>query len=337
MAGGRGNNDDDKPRAPGWYPDPWSATGTGERYFDGKKWGTSERPVGRGAETVVGIGEGKRARKRRKKRDAAKSARSKSGRSRTVITIVVFVALVAGVWALQQRGSSRNAAVTTDPRPPADRAESRAPLLIPAAAQGGGRYEIMQHQENDATKPVAWDPCRPVHYVVNPNGGPPDGLALVQSAIARAQDASGLQFVYDGPTDEAPTKQRPAYEPARYDKKRWAPVLIAWSDAATYPELAGYIAGLGGAQAEFTPSRRLVYVSGEVVLDGKDLSVATAPDRGEVRAVIMHELGHLIGLDHTDDPTQLMYSESVRGVRDYGPGDRRGLTLLGTQRCAPDI
>lgn len=334
MAGGRRDNDSAKPRAPGWYPDPWSATGTGERYFDGTKWGTSERPLGR-AETVVGIGEGKHARKRRKKRDAAKA---KSGRSRAIITFVVFVALVAGAWALQQRGSSRKSAVpATDLRPPPDRNEARAPLLIPAAAPAGGRYEITQHQETDATKPVAWDPCRPIHYVINPNGAPPDGLALVQAAIARAQDASGLQFVYDGTTDEAPSKQRLAYQPARYDKKRWAPVLIAWSDASTYPELAGYIDGLGGAQAEYTPARRLVYVSGQAVLDDKDLSAATMPDRAEARATIMHELGHLIGLDHTDDPTQLMYSESVRGVRDYGNGDRRGLALLGTQRCAPDI
>jgi hypothetical protein len=35
------------PREPGWYPDPFSATGDGERYFDGKGWGSTEWPRGR--------------------------------------------------------------------------------------------------------------------------------------------------------------------------------------------------------------------------------------------------------------------------------------------------
>ena len=42
----QGDTDQYQPDAPGWYPDPWSATGGGERYFDGKRWGTNERPRG---------------------------------------------------------------------------------------------------------------------------------------------------------------------------------------------------------------------------------------------------------------------------------------------------
>ena len=45
MAGGK--DDPTQPSEPGWYEDPFSATGTGERYWDGKKWGTNERPLGR--------------------------------------------------------------------------------------------------------------------------------------------------------------------------------------------------------------------------------------------------------------------------------------------------
>jgi hypothetical protein len=42
---GRGNAESEQPSAPGWYPDPWSATGAGERYFDGDRWRTTERPL----------------------------------------------------------------------------------------------------------------------------------------------------------------------------------------------------------------------------------------------------------------------------------------------------
>ncbi|HEY3672042.1 MAG TPA: DUF2510 domain-containing protein [Acidimicrobiia bacterium] len=70
MASGEGPHDDDgalHPEKPGWYPDPWSATGTGERYWDGTRWLTSERPLGRGnAGPVVDLGRHRRPASRRR-------------------------------------------------------------------------------------------------------------------------------------------------------------------------------------------------------------------------------------------------------------------------------
>jgi predicted Zn-dependent protease len=56
-----------------------------------------------------------------------------------------------------------------------------------------------------------------------------------------------------------------------------------------------------------------------------------------VRAIILHELGHLVGLDHTSDRGQIMFSEAEFNVRDYAPGDLRGLARLGTQACFPGV
>ena len=162
-------------------------------------------------------------------------------------------------------------------------------------------------------------------------------MALITDAVARVQAATGLRFINDGTTTEAPTKDRERYQPKRYEQHRWAPLLIAWSNETAYPELAGYIAGLGGSDAMYTPDQHLVYVTGQLVLDGTQLSSGLTPDRGTVRAIILHELGHVIGLDHTSDRTQVMFSESEFNVRDYGVGDLRGLHLLGTQRCYPSI
>src|SRR5690349_19365820 len=50
---GAKKGDEEFPSAPGWYPDPWSATGSGERYFDGKQWGTTERPRARHTSVAV--------------------------------------------------------------------------------------------------------------------------------------------------------------------------------------------------------------------------------------------------------------------------------------------
>jgi hypothetical protein len=128
-----------------------------------------------------------------------------------------------------------------------------------------------------------------------------------------------------------------AYQPKTYGNKRWAPVLIAWSDERATQDLAGYILGVGGAESVTPPGGPTVNVTGQVVLDREQLSTTAMPDRGLVRAAILHELGHLVGLAHVADPTQIMYSESQFGVREYGAGDLRGLALVGSGSCVPGV
>ncbi|WP_240721531.1 matrixin family metalloprotease [Pseudarthrobacter sp. NamE5] len=61
----------------------------------------------------------------------------------------------------------------------------------------------------------------------------------------------------------------------------------------------------------------------------------TYPDGSAlVRAVIMHELAHVVGLDHVNDPTQLMYEENSGQL---GTGDRTGLAMLGSGECVPRV
>jgi hypothetical protein len=331
MVGGRSGNGPEQPREPGWYPDPWSATGAGERYFDGKRWGTNERPLGRHTATTL----------------EPRRRRARGWDRRTVVGVTVVVALIAAVWWFNRPHNSHGGAValpqasvapTTLPadRPPPS-PEATKPLGVPAPVPAGaGKYEYLLDQSDNQGIPVAFDPCRPIHYVVNLKGAPSDGLALIRNALARVQTATGLHFVADGTTTEAPTKDRAPYEPGRYGR-RWAPVLIAWSQESVFAPLAGYVAGVGEPRPVYTiGSDRLVYVTGQVVFDSRQLSVAAIPDRSEVRAVILHELGHLVGLDHTADRREIMFSEAQFNVRDYGPGDLRGLAKLGTQACFPD-
>jgi hypothetical protein len=197
-------------------------------------------------------------------------------------------------------------------------------------------YVLLESPDSDQPF-VAYDPCRPVHYVVRPDFAPPGTDQLIQEAVSAISAASGLQFVYDGPTAEAPTKDREAYQPDRYGKK-WAPILIAWSTPEEAPELAGKIAGTGGSTSIQAPGEPYVYVTGQVQLDGPGLTGTLALPNGPalVRAVIMHELAHVVGLDHVNDPTQLMYEEN-NGQLDFGDGDRAGLALLGTGKCVPRL
>lgn len=338
------------PTAPGWYPDPWSATGHGERYFDGKAWGRTDRPVGRAVGPLDDSDEPTRSRRRR----LAGGSRRSPGRFRRNLLPFGLLAVTVGlVWGYGQynRGDGESAPTAsestppgndaagfaTDRPPPSEEAES-SPLGAPAPSVGtGGEFEFVAHQEDDPSTPVAFDPCRPIHYVIRADGAPPDGAQLTRESIEVISAATGLVFIDDGATNELPQRDREAYQPDRYDADRWAPVVIAWSDEGEEPELAGYIAGIGGAQPIQLASGALVYVTGHTLLDRFDLSPEVIPDRAIARATIIHELGHIVGLDHVADRSQIMFSETQPGVTELGDGDLAGLALLGTQGCYPEL
>ena len=182
--------------------------------------------------------------------------------------------------------------------------------------------------------PIAYDPCRTVPYVVNMRTAPTGADGLVDDAVEQIADATGLRFVYEGGTDETIVQPRPPFQPDRYGD-RWAPVLISWSDAAEVPDLVGDIAGVGGSTAISTGGRDpAVYVSGIVAIDGPQVDAiinSSYTGKLQARAVIVHELAHLVGLDHVDDPSQLMHDSS--GTVDLQSGDLAGLGKLGAGAC----
>jgi predicted Zn-dependent protease len=76
------------------------------------------------------------------------------------------------------------------------------------------------------------------------------------------------------------------------------------------------------------------YVSGGATLDRDSFDALDSPPDGRTlqRAIVLHELGHVVGLGHVDDPRQLMYADNV-GQLDFAEGDRAGLAKLGGGRC----
>jgi predicted Zn-dependent protease len=52
--------------------------------------------------------------------------------------------------------------------------------------------------------------------------------------------------------------------------------------------------------------------------------------------VVLHEFGHLVGLDHVTDPSQLMYKQPTAHANGFEDGDRRGLALLSGGPCFRD-
>ncbi|MFF0990956.1 peptidase [Kocuria nitroreducens] len=219
--------------------------------------------------------------------------------------------------------------------PPPGVGAAQAPLGTPPEVEDPGGYRFMDPPD-PAQPMVAYDPCRPVHYVVRPDGGPPGGRQLIEEAVAEISAATGLRFVPAGTTTEAPAEQRAPYQPERYGRQ-WAPVLVAWSDETEVPGLAGNVVGLGGSTARQAPGRPFVYVTGQVALDAPGLTqVLDHPDgAAHVRATIIHELAHVVGLAHVDDPTQMMHPAG--GATVLSAGDRAGLSELGSGPCVPQL
>lgn len=255
-------------------------------------------------------------------------------RSSLLSSLLVVLAVVAVVWLgvrILAPGLLRSG-------PPPGHEEQHQPLGEPPLGHPtDGPYTFMQTQADGVT-PVAYSPCRPIHYVVRPDGEPAGGDALLATALARISQASGLQFVADGATTEAPGKDRSAYQPQRYGD-RWVPVLVAWSNPAETPELAGDVAGSAGS-ASVVSGGTSFYVTGEVVLDGPSIAglLAEGPNGQAVaEGVVTHEVAHLVGLGHVDDPGELMNPTAALSQTYLAHGDLAGLARVGTGPCAPRL
>lgn len=239
-------------------------------------------------------------------------------------------------WGTSNETFVHDSTISRFPPPPEDLAD--VPLGEPLQPDHPSPAFEFTTLQADGARPVAYDPCRPIQVVINPRTSPPEGRELVDAAIAEVSRVTGLRFVVESVTDEPPTHPRPPLQEERYGN-RWAPVLIAWSDPAESEVLSGDVAGVAGSQAMSRRSDELVYVTGTVVLDGPQFEEILARPDGysAARAVVVHELGHLVGLDHIEAESELMHPEGRVDVTDFGPGDLTGLAELGAGVCQPDL
>ncbi len=182
---------------------------------------------------------------------------------------------------------------------------------------GGEGYTFMQ--VTDDGSPITW-PCDEVIEIeVNPQGAP-DGYAdLVAGAVGRLNEVSGFTFEVTGETDDR-----------EFLGRGRGPVLLGWADEAEVPELTGPTAGLGGAAYVIGPGGAARSVGGMVVLD-TDLPGFWLGGLDE-ETVILHELIHVLGLGHSQDPVQLMAAENS-GQDELGEGDLAGLAALEEATC----
>ena len=178
-------------------------------------------------------------------------------------------------------------------------------------------------------KPVTYSSCSTIQVAVYPAGGPPDAEQLVSDAVARMRSATGLDIVLVGSYGgHAPNWNFEAGPVHRED-----PISVSWQDADAIAELTDEIAGLGGSRVVSYANGSQQLVAGTIALS-RDYyaSLHERGDRATALAVLLHEFGHVFGLDHVGSTNELMYGHVGKRTT-FGEGDLEGLRLLGEGPC----
>lgn len=176
--------------------------------------------------------------------------------------------------------------------------------------------------------PIRLNPCQTLTYRVNAAGGRPDPAtaeALAHAAVARVSQASGVKFRYLGPTDAI-------FQGSGSSIPKDTDLLVSWgTDAQTKLDIGPDYAGRGGAGKAVwgrdARGRRMALArNAGVVLDSEELNL----DVPDTLLVLMHEVGHAMGLGHVGDAAQVMNAGSY-GLPEsqWGAGDLTGFEKVG--------
>jgi hypothetical protein len=181
-------------------------------------------------------------------------------------------------------------------------------------------------------RPVRYNPCQPLHVRVNLTHAPPGGLRDLGQVLREVSAATGITIILDGTTGEVPQTNRgltnPGYGPG------FAPVVVDWAEPGEtgYPLKPGNL-GYGGSAWVANAASQPVFVTGAVVINaaaGLPAGFAPAGQESDGK-VLLHELGHVVGLGHATTGSEIMNPDPGQGPDSYGQGDLAGLSRLGVQ------
>lgn len=219
------------------------------------------------------------------------------------------------------------------------------------AGAAGNPYEVSKWtDENGEQHLTRWNPCQTITYAVNPRLAGRTAKARakavddVQRSFRRAGKRSGLNFRFAGRTTELP---RNTSKGGWYERQKAAEIVVAWVDQSKKKYRtdvlsrsgSGYASGVGGWRLrgwKLDSGRwRGAIGRGYVVINAAHNprykpGFGSGVTRG---ALLLHEIGHALGLGHAGRTRELMYPTMLRRERsNYKRGDEMGLHKVGRRQ-----
>lgn len=188
-----------------------------------------------------------------------------------------------------------------------------------------------QHTWTSSTY-MRWDPCSAIGFRVNAAQATAGAIGDVKEALRRIGRAAGLNFVYRGTTSNIPQSGANSWFPTDTQ------IVVAWARKSQssmfdpYPTAAavgGAISSGGFQMSDGTTISKII--RGAIVIDSQ-MRFAGGFGRGYTRGdILLHELGHTMGLGHAGSAKQIMYRQMTRGVARLNEGDLTGLEKRGAK------
>ena len=187
-----------------------------------------------------------------------------------------------------------------------------------ASGSPHGAHEFL-NRETDGS-PYRWNPCQPIHFAVNPDHEPAGADADLREAIARVSAATGIRFVDEGRSVYTADQQiGSVFQAGIPGQPRYLPLLITFVTSQAFHFIVDTKHAIAfGMPARGDGTLAHEFVSGVVVIDVGEPIPSGFQSRFSMGTLLMHELGHVMGLAHVGAGDEIMWSPNVRG---HGPPD----------------
>lgn len=189
----------------------------------------------------------------------------------------------------------------------------------PPATQPAGDQAFAFMAVRDGV-PVVWPACTPVRFAVSDSFVAAGLEPALWAAVAEIEAVSPYRFEQTGtlPVD-ASSSWRTSWE------HHGVPVLLSVV-ARDHSDMLGPRSAANGGGYGRRVDGHYQMVSGSVVVAAESVGRYVGVDGPtSMRVLLLHELLHVIGLDHVDDPTSVMNGHLRDGADRLGPGDIAGL------------
>ena len=183
----------------------------------------------------------------------------------------------------------------------ADLADSPTPTILDTYQEGPADPKLAWLQVTKRNSaPATWHTCEKIKVFVNP-GNVKSAVDDVKQVIDQVNQTTSLNFYYAGLSDQQ----------AFVDLRKDYELLIGFYSEAHAPSSNkfGKAIGLGGPGSFFTS-----YTSGNIGIRTPAYSKANRKVKQEV---LLHEFGHVLGLNHVTTKKDVMYKEVSGGKVEF--------------------